>query len=383
MEVRSGGAISETREHIDGVRNVGTRVLKPLEHATARTIFGVVVRRTGVSGGDKTERERGRNRDAGIETETGKGRAGVSRLTKENIAATGRPGDLEREIRSKGAAILHLETAGKFSGKGKAGRRRSSGKEEIINPNGNGNKSRRTEGAASVEAWIVFGLGEAERQKVVAKATGKVARRLFQAVLGLEKEADETLAVGTVFDVAMRLLHEDTLLKGSLKEGSVDVEMVKAKVEGGSELKDGTEGGKLESGGESFGEVNAFDLGETLGDPASLVLFESAIGQVLVFENPLTLDNVVARFVHDEFPRLGLTEGRHLFVGGKAPAFGIRTGPGLAQRTGLNARGRGRRSVGSRGRGDGKGSDASGGVARGKVVTRGGGGGAARRVGEQ
>jgi hypothetical protein len=78
MEMRSGGAIREARKHIDGVRDVGAHVLEPLKHATARTIFGVVVGRTGVPGGDKIEWERCRNRDARIETETGKGRAGVS-----------------------------------------------------------------------------------------------------------------------------------------------------------------------------------------------------------------------------------------------------------------------------------------------------------------
>ena len=70
------------------------------------------------------------------------------------------------------------------------------------------------------------------------------------------------------------MLHEDAFLKGGLKESGVNVEVVKAKIERGGELKDG---GKLKGGGESVGEIDAFDLGKTLGDPSSLVLFESAV----------------------------------------------------------------------------------------------------------
>lgn len=73
------------------------------------------------------------------------------------------------------------------------------------------------------------------------------------------------------------MLHEDAFLKGGLKESGVNVEVVKAKVERGGELKDGAKGGKLKGGGESVGEIDAFDLGKTLGDPSSLVLFESAV----------------------------------------------------------------------------------------------------------
>jgi hypothetical protein len=124
----------------------------------------------------------------------------------------------------------------------------------------------------------VLGLGEVEGEKVVAKTAREIARSLFQAVLRLAKEADETLAIWTVFDVAMRLLHKDAFLKGSLKESSVDIEMVKAKVERCGELEDGAKGRKLKGGGESVREVDTFDLGEALGDPASFVLFKSAIG---------------------------------------------------------------------------------------------------------
>ena len=69
-----------------------------MEHATACTVLGMVVRRTGVFCGDETERERGGNRDAGFETETGKGGAGVGGLVEENITAAGRAGNLEGEI---------------------------------------------------------------------------------------------------------------------------------------------------------------------------------------------------------------------------------------------------------------------------------------------
>ena len=162
MKVRSGGAVRETREHIDCVRDVGSRVLEPLEHAAARTVLGVVVRGTGVLGSDKTEGKCSGNRNIRVETEAGKGRTGVRRLMEENIAAAWRAGDLERKVGGKRAAIVHLETAGKFSSKRKTGRRGSSGKEKVIDPDGNGDEIRRTDGATSVKARVMLGLGEAE-----------------------------------------------------------------------------------------------------------------------------------------------------------------------------------------------------------------------------
>lgn len=326
----------KTGKSVDGVSDIGTAMLQPLKDAAPLTVLVVIVGRAVVLGSDETEGKSGGYGNAVGEAETLEGSAGVCRLVQEDITIAKWTRNLEREVRRQRATVVHFEAAGKLGGKGKAGRLGSRSNQKIVNPDRDSKEIRLTKCAPSVKTGVMFSLDKVDGEEVVAKAARKVARRLFEPVLRLVQKTDHALAVRTVFDIAMRLFHEDALFKRCLQEGRVDIHMVEAEIKGGCELKDDAESCELKRGGECIGEVNTLNLSEAFRDPASFVLFERTIGEVFVLEDPLALDDVVARLVEYEFPRFRFSQRSHFLVGGDAPTFTVRTGPSVSERARFN-----------------------------------------------
>ena len=286
---------------------------------------------------------------------------------------------MEGEIRRQRTTVVHLETSREVGGKSKTAAFRRRGDQQIVDPNGNDKVIWTTERATGKKAGVVIGLDKTDREEIVAEEAAPVTGRLFEAVLGFVQQADKTFAVGTLLDVAVRLFHQNAFFERSHQECSVDVEMMETEIGVGSQLEDGAKGGEVQGGSKSVREIDSFDLRETFGNPAGFVLLERAVSEVLVLKDPLTLDNAVARFVEDKFPRFGFSEGSHLLVGSDAPIVTIGARPSLAERARFYV------TVGRGGRRDGHGD--VGRVASGrwtvKVVTGRRNGDATRTVSER
>jgi hypothetical protein len=90
------------------------------------------------------------------------------------------------------------------------------------------------------------------------------ARTLLEAVERFLELANKLLL--SWFGEAWRLTHEDCFFEKAVEEGGADVHVVNIPPLGGSENNCGAYCGPLDDRGESFGEVDAFSLLETVGD---------------------------------------------------------------------------------------------------------------------
>jgi len=95
-------------------------------------------------------------------------------------------------------------------------------------------------------------------------------------------------------------LHVDFFLKMSVEVSSFDVHLVDFKVLLGCKCKDSVEGGKFGDRSKYLVEVDALDLGETLGDNASFVFLNTSIRATLDTENPFASDDLSSFQLRDD-----------------------------------------------------------------------------------
>jgi len=100
---------------------------------------------------------------------------------------------------------------------------------------------------------------------------------------------------GGRIDEARWLLAVDSLLKMSVKKHVLHVQLVNRPRVGSSDAQNSPNCRQFDNSAERLVVVDAVLLGEAADDPACLVASESAIGVVLVLEDPLARYDVGTR----------------------------------------------------------------------------------------
>jgi hypothetical protein len=90
-----------------------------------------------------------------------------------------------------------------------------------------------------------------------------------------------------------------------------------------------TEGRKFRDWRESFIIVDAFDLGESLGDYACFVFLDGAIWAVFYPEDPFAADNLMVVWARHDFVDAQVLKRALLVVAGEFPFSGVGACPGF------------------------------------------------------
>jgi hypothetical protein len=94
-------------------------------------------------------------------------------------------------------------------------------------------------------------------------------------------------------------LHIDFFLEMSIEVSSFDIHLVDLKVVLGCECKDSMKGGKFGDRGKRLVEVNALDLGETLGDNLSFIFLNTSVRATLDMEHPFASNDLLSFWLRD------------------------------------------------------------------------------------
>ena len=100
---------------------------------------------------------------------------------------------------------------------------------------------------------------------------------------------------GSRVDEAVRLLAVDRLVQMAVKKGVLHVQLMDRPGARSGDAEDDPDGGRFDNRAERLVVVDAVLLGEAADDLACLVASESAIGVVLLLEDPLARYDVGTR----------------------------------------------------------------------------------------
>lgn len=103
-------------------------------------------------------------------------------------------------------------------------------------------------------------------------------------------------------DISRRLAHVDILLKNTVQESILNIELVKAPTTGEGKRKHQMDSGMLDNRTESFSIINTKLLFKPFGDQARFVSINCTVSPMFELEYPLAIDQVAARRRRNEVP---------------------------------------------------------------------------------
>jgi hypothetical protein len=126
-----------------------------------------------------------------------------------------------------------------------------------------------------------------------------------------------------------RGFHIYFFLKVSIKIGSLNIHLVYFKVAFSSKGKDSVEGREFGDRSKGLVKINAFDLGESLGDNAGFMLLYAAVRSTFDMKYPFAAYDFAAFQPRDDVVDIQVLSSLHFFFTGSEPLGSVRAGHGF------------------------------------------------------